>query len=1043
MKHILKVLSIASILGVTVSIAKQNNISFNNRVETNYLNAITGDDKVNEVLSLIDLNVDKDRIVTDIKLPCQGLYGVTITWTSSNENVIVINTVKNNNGKVTSITGKVTRDANEDKTVELTATASYVEGETTFSGTKVITVKVLKASAIAAEEIPLAFNEDFSSYEKDIDIGNYNKWTISGSLGLANIRDKISSNINNNYGDKMLEITSKRISGNITYSSKLNANTTNVTSQTDGSHIVAFEFGSLFEGNINGVNVNVYSNTKAIFSISIKKDGYYLTYRTPSSSLDPEKLQIDAKEGIWYRIRAEINIDTGYYKLYYYDFENSKYVDLTTTLSKYDTEKNAIYGNKMTNSTLDKIEFSNLSGTSSGTTYISDFQLDDIKNLPLETKLTDPNRSEGIGLIKNYDDIVCGFKGDASLDVEPEFQVHNRFNEDQTFTKGTDYTIANTVKSEETTFDSYVTYTKTYTLTLKSTGEQKNVVQTFYVEDSKSVTPRISNFKASYLKTVTEKDADGNPITDTEGKVIEPTTGYITISGNVYRNDATVYYKVVDAGASAPSVSELKEGTAYTFGNGIDSDTKVISIDTPNQYLLTNEYDVYALVVSEGTDSIIYSSKSISTVVNVSTPEDLYDMQTNYETRSSTFRMINDIDCSNYTWEFSEELAISFTGVFDGQGYTIKGFNILTTSAKAALFKELKGTVKNVTFKDADIQGSSDSAVIAGQMMCGTIENVNIIDCKVSMPASVSSSEGYYAGLVGRFRGDGNVSNIKNINISNLDIEANKYIGLLTGGVGGSNHDVTVNISNIYVEGKVNTEGAAVGLIGRNRGKTTINNAVIFLDVVNAKKEVGAVAGHNKEGGSLTVNNIVSDLKIKQLTQVTYFNNFIGSHDSNTSSYSGSNVYYLHEDYSDLSESITPTTTAISFGRELYSWDINDKTWWEQNTFLTDFNVDLNFEFSSSMSLPQVKVREESDIVVTADMYNEYVSNLANLKVNNYRYNLFKANNVYKYLSESDKQLDTVKALKAKYDAYLSAYEEYVNSVNAIDEDVDDVLGLF
>jgi hypothetical protein len=40
-------------------------------------------------------------------------------------------------------------------------------------------------------------------------------------------------------------------------------------------------------------------------------------------------------------------------------------------------------------------------------------------------------------------------------------------------------------------------------------------------------------------------------------------------------------------------------------------------------------------------------------------------------------------------------------------------------------------------------------------------------------------------------------------------------------------------------------------------------------------KEIGVVAGHNKEGGKLKVSNFFGDLKIKQMTQITYFGNFI------------------------------------------------------------------------------------------------------------------------------------------------------------------------
>lgn len=1016
MKKLFKLFTIACLTSIASTTYQINNFKTYNNVK--YL-ASNADDKVKEVLDLIDLNIDKEKVVYDIKLPFTSLYGSTISWTSSNNKVIQIVEAKKTNGGIASITGKVIQDKNNDIDVELTAMVSYVEAGKTYTGNKTIKVKVLKQKTIEEENIPLNYEDDFSSYLSNIDLGNYYKWQTSGNLGLGLIKESVESNINNApIKGKMLELTSKRLSSNITYKKNLNASKDNVRN-IDSKQVVALEFETMFEGTTNGVEIQLLSNTRQTVKFILDDSSYKLNVKEGTSAVQTD-LNLKAKEGIWQHFRIEVNILTGYLDLFYYDFTTDQYVSLTSSFSSYDALKGGVIGAGINNGIINGLAIVNKSGTSNGKTYISSIKFDDASILT-KTKIQNPNREKGIGIIKNYDDIVCGFENEEILNQTPDFKVHNRFNEEETFTLNTDYTVSAPEISQQEDIDGYKKVTKTYTITLKQTNEQKIVKQDFY-SDSKDNAPRIVNFKVSYLK----QDAT------------DLTKGRMTISGNIYRNEATIYFKVVEKDSNAPSIEEMKQETGYTFDNGISKDSKEISIDTP-LYDISKEYDVYVLATSDMKDSKLYKASSVSTVVNLSTPEDLYDMQTNPSTASSKFRLINDIDCTSYEWKFDANLAITFKGELDGQGYSIKGLTIFTGDEKVGLFSQINGaTIKNLTFEEADITGSSDTAVLVGQMQNGTIENVNLLNCKVSYMAE-SSSEGYYAGLVGRFRTDGNVSNINNINIVGLDISANKYIGLLTGGVGGSSQDVTVNMKNIYVEGSVDTDGAGVGLIGRNRAKTTIDNAIVILDVLNAKKEVGAIAGHNKEGGSLVTNNIVTDLKISSITQPTYFNSYIGSHDANTSTYKGENVYYVSENYDHISETINPTPTAISYGTSLANAELDNKVWWEKNTFLRDFDVSLSWYFNEEEKHPEVKIRDEASISFTKEDYKKYIDELEKVKVVEYRYYLYKGQNVYKYLSDEVKNDAEVINLKTKFDKYMKDYEEYIQYLEDLNTDIDNI----
>lgn len=102
-----------------------------------YLKVLTPQEIVTADCAALDpfAGRDKDKITSSISLPTRGKKGSTISWHSSNENVI-------------KTTGKVIRPTDENKRVVLTATIEY-EGVT---DTKTFTITVLKAVPLVVEE---------------------------------------------------------------------------------------------------------------------------------------------------------------------------------------------------------------------------------------------------------------------------------------------------------------------------------------------------------------------------------------------------------------------------------------------------------------------------------------------------------------------------------------------------------------------------------------------------------------------------------------------------------------------------------------------------------------------------------------------------------------------------------------------------------------------------------------------------------------------------------------------------------------------------
>lgn len=151
---------------------------------------------------------------------------------------------------------------------------------------------------------------------------------------------------------------------------------------------------------------------------------------------------------------------------------------------------------------------------------------------------------------------------------------------------------------------------------------------------------------------------------------------------------------------------------------------------------------------------IHFSSYSMPVVnaddyIEIYTAEDLYNIRNNL---SGYYKLMNDIDLSEVTasgglYDFNgcgwnpigsnnSYSNTAFTGVFDGQGYTIKGLrieisDIIKQDANIGLFSNNNGVIKNINIDHPTIKWN-----IAGNVNCGciaaenggTISNVNVKD---------------------------------------------------------------------------------------------------------------------------------------------------------------------------------------------------------------------------------------------------------------------------------------------------------------------------
>jgi hypothetical protein len=185
-----------------------------------------------------------------------------------------------------------------------------------------------------------------------------------------------------------------------------------------------------------------------------------------------------------------------------------------------------------------------------------------------------------------------------------------------------------------------------------------------------------------------------------------------------------------------------------------------------------------------------------------------------------------------HKWTPIGNSSVAFTGNFDGDGHTVSGMFINTTSSHNGLFGNSKGTIQNVTIKDSWIYGGKYTAGIVGSNV-GSVENLTNY-------ASVSGKEDCIGGVLGNssqkdYKYNSIIKNAKNYGI----IVGNKNVG----GVAGCATYVTVD----GVENSVQIEGYGyVGGIFGGIGSSSKNDLKNLRNTGNISGShfVGGISGH-------------------------------------------------------------------------------------------------------------------------------------------------------------------------------------------------------
>ena len=180
-----------------------------------------------------------------------------------------------------------------------------------------------------------------------------------------------------------------------------------------------------------------------------------------------------------------------------------------------------------------------------------------------------------------------------------------------------------------------------------------------------------------------------------------------------------------------------------------------------------------------------------------------------------------------------------FFGTFDGDGHTVSGIRISSSTGYQGLFGCLSGaTVKNVTLANSTIIGRDEVGGIVGYSFVGTFENCRVLG-DVTIKANASSAD-YHGGIVGNIFGPGTVNGCYSAATVTRDDNSNcKHYGGIVGKTSGT-------VSNCIALGArvIGSETSSSGaIVGTNDGGTLAHNYYCGCSVKSYGNNVGTGSG--------------------------------------------------------------------------------------------------------------------------------------------------------------------------------------------------------
>lgn len=340
---------------------------------------------------------------------------------------------------------------------------------------------------------------------------------------------------------------------------------------------------------------------------------------------------------------------------------------------------------------------------------------------------------------------------------------------------------------------------------------------------------------------------------------------------------------------------------------------------TPTRY-----YDSYKLYEIEYEEEGQVKTKETSLRINTPLYKELYtyeDWQTIEIGTYQNYRLMNDIDFENRE-DIKTEVTIGRLEA-EGEPKKLKNIKITIDKSKTGLIKNVRNSMKNITFENIEITSSTSSTIqnigIIG-ITTGTYENIEFSNIEIQAEnanrvgciGSISYGEINNITLknigiqgkdyVGSFIGYTSMTPITNITANDITITGTNYIGGIFGykldsaisttligkitadnitvtGISyiggifgyGVGHDITLTNSNITGETRV---GGILGSYGScYNAQDLINLSVQNTTIQGSKEYIGGVAGYLNYASSLLQNTEIVGCNI---IGTTVNSNYVG-----------------------------------------------------------------------------------------------------------------------------------------------------------------------
>jgi hypothetical protein len=224
------------------------------------------------------------------------------------------------------------------------------------------------------------------------------------------------------------------------------------------------------------------------------------------------------------------------------------------------------------------------------------------------------------------------------------------------------------------------------------------------------------------------------------------------------------------------------------------------------------------------TEDITYIAQFSATILSytpITTAQELSNIRNN---PLGNYRLMNDIDLELVEWQPIGTANAPFSGILDGNDFSISNLTITETQEYVGLFANNSGRIKNLKLSNVTINvtGSISSLIYAGALVAnntGIIENIETINGSLFVKAR-GGNIGFVGGIIG-------FSRALHQNLTN-SIDVTSENGSSTGGIvgkteRGASFENSINTGKVFV-----SSGFAGGLVGRNgqeSNATFINSA--------------------------------------------------------------------------------------------------------------------------------------------------------------------------------------------------------------------------